>query len=514
MKRINPAKCNDGSFSASPFNSKGTCTWHQGVQGSATQDEYDKSQSRVRYRSPKDYTSSFAPPKGKTSKGSKSSEPIAKSISVANENYDFKAFKGIPLINQTVLDQCIQYFSKKDIQSIVLPNYIQSAERLSVEELYDIRSDGQSVGLIYEGANNYQISLQVENEKSPVWVISFGLSDEKVSYGSFSFTTSPKDFKKTLVFVIDLLNVFDILCTMESSIKKDHILYQFVKTLLNQAYDNKLAFINVLTSTMVDCENALVKSKDKEIKYKLGYLTFLKDNVHLKNQTTASTTDFIFPIPSEMYATYVAYMFNLHEVFADSTSGSMIGSMAFENILPVIIKDVQLSIYVNDKKTLTTVNKINEMILKNLSSVKVTVSNKAKPEKAYYTFSLARTEIFEITPAFDRLNKQLDVVDQPNMSLLKLVQLVLYNNILIDGYFILAKGAGASVGSSDNNFELAVDIMDQLQALLDKYPSNKPYFKEYPTPTGFEFKPSDFIQQFVNITKVKKVIKKTSKNKK
>lgn len=64
--RQNPAKCNDGSFSASPHNSKGTCTWHEGVQGSATQAQYNKSKSRVRYRSPKGYKGSFAPPKGKT----------------------------------------------------------------------------------------------------------------------------------------------------------------------------------------------------------------------------------------------------------------------------------------------------------------------------------------------------------------------------------------------------------------------------------------------------------------
>ncbi len=64
--RENPAKCNDGSFSNSPHNSKGTCTWHEGVKGSATQSEYDASQMRVRYRSPKGYTGAFAPKKGKS----------------------------------------------------------------------------------------------------------------------------------------------------------------------------------------------------------------------------------------------------------------------------------------------------------------------------------------------------------------------------------------------------------------------------------------------------------------
>jgi hypothetical protein len=72
----NPAKCNDNSFSASPFNKKGTCTWHDGVQGSATQAEYNASQSRVRYLSPKGYTGGFAPAKGKTKSSKPQSKPV------------------------------------------------------------------------------------------------------------------------------------------------------------------------------------------------------------------------------------------------------------------------------------------------------------------------------------------------------------------------------------------------------------------------------------------------------
>ena len=81
--RQNPAKCNDGSFSSSPYNSKGTCTWHEGVKGSATQSEYDASQVRVKYRSPKGYTGTFAPKKGKSKP--KHQKPIGKTVEIEIE---------------------------------------------------------------------------------------------------------------------------------------------------------------------------------------------------------------------------------------------------------------------------------------------------------------------------------------------------------------------------------------------------------------------------------------------
>ena len=47
--------------SVTAHTTKGTCTWHEGVQGSATQSEYDASQVRVKYRSPKGIHRQFCP---------------------------------------------------------------------------------------------------------------------------------------------------------------------------------------------------------------------------------------------------------------------------------------------------------------------------------------------------------------------------------------------------------------------------------------------------------------------
>ena len=65
MKRRNPSKCNDGAFSKTG-NKQGACTWHQGVKKEVTTAEYNKSESRVRYGSPKGYKGAFAPKIGKS----------------------------------------------------------------------------------------------------------------------------------------------------------------------------------------------------------------------------------------------------------------------------------------------------------------------------------------------------------------------------------------------------------------------------------------------------------------
>ena len=414
--RSNPSKCNDKSFSASQPK-RGTCTWHDGVERSATQSEYDKSTSRVRYGSPKGYTGGFAPAKGKTksSKSSKASKPthvqsdiasltkkqikdrliavvkphkhsnmilfaeqvliagydvnifedgfvvandtysgvlsemtdtlyenmvnqklpnsliedwidavgehlskiVLEPIAVENKDYDFKAFKGIPLVNQTVVEQCIKYFDNKKIKSIVLPKYILSMDALSGEEWEEIDLGHKSMKVVYEGLYYHKVNLQVENNNSPLWVISIRLSDDKNIYGQYSFRIEPKHFKKAFDFIIDILNVFDILQAIKSQIQTDHILYQFVKTLLINAKSNRLAFINVLTNMMIDCENTIVKSKDKGIKYRLGNLVFMNKSVALRVNQGGNITDFNFPVPSTMYATYALYMFNCQKLKVD-----------------------------------------------------------------------------------------------------------------------------------------------------------------------------------------------------
>jgi hypothetical protein len=90
MKRKNPSKCNDGSYSKTA-NKQGACTWHQGVEKEVTTKEYKESQLRVRYGSPKGYKGAFAPRKGKSVSKPKATtkpkqqKPVGKTVVVEFE---------------------------------------------------------------------------------------------------------------------------------------------------------------------------------------------------------------------------------------------------------------------------------------------------------------------------------------------------------------------------------------------------------------------------------------------
>ena len=110
FRRKNPSKCNDGSFSASGA-TKGTCTYHKGVERRASREEYNEAQSVVGYRKPKKHQGQIATStyKRKTKKKQQATKkPVAeKVVFKVNKNSFNEQYKNLEYSDNNELKEAI-----------------------------------------------------------------------------------------------------------------------------------------------------------------------------------------------------------------------------------------------------------------------------------------------------------------------------------------------------------------------------------------------------------------------
>ncbi len=171
-KRNNPSKCNDKSFSVNT--SKGACTWHQGVAKEVTSNEYEQSQLRVRYGSPKGYKGAFAPRKGKSifkpkSKSPSKTKPPIYTVDVKSFNAQYESVYGTDKDMGLVIAMALydmgtkKYvdFTLKDVYDVASMDYSEAKTFVISNVLSEWENNfNQSVNNVYQSDKYDQDQLE------------------------------------------------------------------------------------------------------------------------------------------------------------------------------------------------------------------------------------------------------------------------------------------------------------------------------------------------------------------